>query len=566
MLNLERPVPVLLVVLLTKIRRALGPLVTVLAAVLIVAALVVPDTIARPADGAFIPGAFLRLPMELIVAGAVVLAVSPRWRRPVAALTGLGIGVLVILKIANAGFRTVLGRKFDPVLDPPLLHDGYNALTETDGRTTANLAVAGAILLAVLIPAVMVLSAVRLASVTGRHQLPVRRTLVGLSAAWLALALSGLTLYPNNPVASDSAAAMVKTLARQVPATIRDERQFAAAVGHDPYAGVPATDLVSGLKGKDVVIGVIESYGHSALTDPGMNAVLTPALTKAEGQLATRGFHARTGWLTSSTYGGGSWLAHGSFQSGLWVTSQSRYDEMVSGNRLTLTRAFHDAGWETAGVEPGNTEDWHEAGFYGYDKVLDSRNMGYKGPKFGWSRMPDQYTMAAFQREVYAKAQGPLMAEVTLTSSHEPWTHVPSMVDENALGDGSIFKSMEGTAQERTTLWSDKTKTQAEYAKSVAYSVDSLITWATKYGDDNLVLVMFGDHQPMSVITGPNASRDIPVTIIAKDKTVLDRIAAWRWADGLHPTDTTPVWRMDEFRNKFFEAYGRTPGVALGGR
>ncbi|WP_097323089.1 sulfatase [Paractinoplanes atraurantiacus] len=552
--------------LLTKIRRALGPLVTIAAAVLIVTALVVPDTIARPADGAFVPGAFLRLPMELIFAGAVVLAVSARWRRPVAALMGLGIGVLVILKIFNAGFRTVLGRKFDPVLDPPLLHDGYNALTETDGSTVANLAVAGAVLLAIVVLGSVALSAVRLASVTGRHQLPVRRTLIGLSAVWLALALSGLTLYPNNPVASDSAAAMVKTLARQVPATIRDERQFAAAVGHDAYAGTPAADLVSGLKGKDVVIGVVESYGHSVLTDPAMNAILTPALTSAGSQLTAAGFHAKTGWLTSSTYGGGSWLAHGSFQSGLWVTSQRRYDEMVSGDRLTLTRAFHEAGWETAGVEPGNTKDWPEAGFYGYDKILDSRNMGYQGPDFGWSRMPDQYTLATFQREVYAKAQGPLMAEITLTSSHEPWTHIPSMVDWDTIGDGSVFTSMDGTAQERKVLWGDPAKTQAQYAKSVGYSVDSLISWATTYGDDNLVLVMFGDHQPMSIITGPNASHDIPVTIIAKDKSVLDRIAPWQWTDGLRPTDTTPVWRMDEFRNKFFTAYGRTPGVALGKR
>ncbi|GAA0467977.1 hypothetical protein Ade02nite_78750 [Paractinoplanes deccanensis] len=552
--------------LLAQLRRVLRPAVTVLAAVLLVAALVVPDTIARPADGAFLPGAFLRLPLELIFAGAVVLAVRPRWRRPVAALFGLGIGVLVILKIANAGFRTVLGRKFDPVLDPPLLHDGYNALTETDGHTTANLAVAGAILLTVAVLAGMTWAAVRLARVAGDHQLPVRRTLIGLSAVWLALALSGLTLYPRSPVASDSAAAMVKTLAKQVPATIRSEREFASSVQHDPYGSAAPADLVSGLRGKNVIIGVVESYGHSVLTDPAMNAVLDPALTTASAQLTAAGFHARTGWLTSSTYGGGSWLAHGSFQSGLWVTSQRRYDEMVKGDRLTLTRAFHESGWETAGVEPGNTEDWPEAKFYGYDHVLDSRTMGYKGPKFGWSRIPDQYTLATFQREIYAKAQGPVMAEITLTSSHEPWTHVPSMVDWKTIGDGSVFHSMAGTEVERSALWDDPARTQQQYAKSVAYSVESLISWATTYGDDNLVLVMFGDHQPMSIITGPNASRDVPVTIIAKDRTVLDRIASWGWQDGLRPTEDTPVWRMDEFRDKFFAAYGRASGVALGGR
>jgi hypothetical protein len=47
--------------------------------------------------------------------------------------------------------------------------------------------------------------------------------------------------------------------------------------------------------------------------------------------------------------------------------------------------------------------------------------------------MPDQYTLAAFQRDVYARSHlAPLMAEVTLTSSHSPWTAVPEMFDWDA--------------------------------------------------------------------------------------------------------------------------------------
>ncbi|MCM4080241.1 sulfatase-like hydrolase/transferase [Paractinoplanes hotanensis] len=549
-----------------KIRRLLGGLLTVAAAVLIVVALVVPDAVTRAKAGTFLPGAFLRVPIEVILAGAVALALPARWRKPFAVLAGLGLAALVVLKIANAGFRTVLGRKFDPVLDPPLLRDGYNALTETDGRTYANLTVVLAVVGVVALVAALVLSAVRLVKVSTRHTLPARRLLAGLSAVWVALALSGLTLFPNAPVASDSGITLAKSTVRQIPATIRDERQFAAAVRHDPYASVPAGDLVAGLKGKDVIIGVVESLGHSSLTDPQMSAVVNPALDAANAKLGGAGFHARTGWLTSSTYGGGSWLAHGSFQSGLWITSQRRYDEMVTGDRLTLTRAFKDAGWQTAGMEPGNTKDWPEAGFYGYDTVFDSRNMGYQGPDFGWSRMPDQFVLDTFQREIYAKATKPVMAEITLTSSHEPWTHIPSMVPWDSVGDGKVFESQVVGAPERSELWADPVKAQAAYAKTLAYSVDSLTSWAADYADDDAVLIMFGDHQPMSVITGRNASHDVPVSIIAKDPAVLDQIAAWGWTDGLKPAADGPVWRMDEFRDKFFAAYGRENGMALGPR
>jgi hypothetical protein len=205
---------------------------------------------------------------------------------------------------------------------------------------------------------------------------------------------------------------------------------------------------------------------------------------------------------------------------------------------------------------------WPEASFYKYDNVYDSRNLGYQGPKFGWSRMPDQYTLSAFQRNVYGKPHQPLMAEITLTSSHEPWTPLPSMVDWDRVGDGRVYGPM-AKGPSRQALWSNPKKTQIAYAKSVAYSVDSLLSWAQKYGDKNLVLIMFGDHQPMTIVSGSDASRDIPVTIIARDKSVLEKIDSWEWADGLKPDASTPVWRMDEFRDKFFTAFGKQNTVAL---
>jgi hypothetical protein len=546
-----------------RLRSIAGRGITAFAAVLVFVALVVPDTITRHKAGAFVPGAFLRLPMEAIFCGAVVLALPARWRKPVAALFGTGIAVIAILKICNMGFRTVLGRRFNPVLDWPLFGDAYNALTETDGRTRANLAVAGAILLAVALLVLLTLSGVRLAGALARHARPARRALIGLSAVWLALAMSGVALFPNAPIASDAAAALAKSTVKQVPAALRDQRQFAEASRNDPFRGTAPADLVAGLAGKDVIIGVVESYGRSVLEEPKMSAVLDPVLRAGDAKLASAGYHTRTGWLTSSTYGGGSWLAHATFQSGLWINSQQRYRQLTGTDRLTLTGAFHKAGWRTVGVEPGNTVDWPEALFYGYDTVYDSRNLGYRGPRFGWSRMPDQYTLAAFQRNEYGKPHKPMMAELTLTSSHEPWTYVPEMIGWDEIGDGKVYGPMARGGEPRSVLWQNPEKTRQQYAKSVAYSVDSLVSWAQKYGDQNLVLVMFGDHQPMTIASGANASHDIPITVVAKDRTVLDRIAGWGWKPGLRPAPDAPLWRMDEFRDRFFAAFGRQAAVAL---
>jgi hypothetical protein len=544
-------------------RSITGGVLTFAAVLLVYLTLVVPDAVAKIKTGTWVPGAFLRVPIEGILGGAVLLAAPARWRRRAALLLGLGLGLVGVLKIVNMGFRTVLGRRFNAVLDWPLFRDGYNAVTETDGRTVADAAVVGAVLLAIVVLTLVTLAVLRLAKVTVRHAGPARRGLVGLSAVWLALALSGITLFPNSPVASGTSADLVKSTIKEIPAALRDQRQFAAASRNDPFGDVPAADLLAGLQGKDVVIGVVESYGRSALENPQMSAIVDPALRSGEKKLAAAGYAAKSGFLTASTYGGGSWMAHASFQSGLWINSQQRYRQLTASDRRTLASTFHDGGWQTVGVEPGNTVAWPEASFYGYESVLDSRNIGYRGPRFGWSRMPDQFTLSAFQREIYGKPHKPMMAEITLTSSHEPWTPVPEMIDWDKVGDGQVYGPMARGGESRNKLWSDPAKTKIEYAKSIGYSVDSLTSWAQKYGDKNLVLIMFGDHQPMSIVSGQNASHDVPVTVIAHDPAVLDRIAGWGWQDGLRPSPSAPVWRMDEFRDRFFTAFGKQHASTL---
>jgi hypothetical protein len=540
-------------------RRALGIALTVLAAVLVYLALVVPDSVAHAKEGTNVATGFVRLPIEAILGGTLLLVAPQRRRRLIAALLGLGLAVLTVLKIFNAGFLTVLGRRFNPVLDPPLFRDGFNALTETNGRATAVAAAIGAVLLSVAVIGLVTLAVVRLSSVTARYAGPARRALLVLSVAWIALALTGVSPYPNNPVASDSAVALAKTTAKSIPAAIRDQKAFERATENDPFHNVPANQLVAGLDGHDFVIGVVESYGRSALSNPKMSAIVDPVLTDGTRTLAAKGYYAKSGWLTSSTYGGGSWLAHGSFQSGLWIDSQQRYRQLTASDRLTITSAFHNAGRPTYGLEPGNTTAWPEAKFYGYDTVYDSRNLGYAGPRFGWSRMPDQYTLAQFQKDVYGKPHQPLMAEITMTSSHEPWTPIPSMVDWDQIGDGKIYDPMIAGATDRHALWKSSANTQAQYAKSIAYSVQTLISWVEKYGDDNLVLVFFGDHQPFSIVSGNNANHEIPITVVAHDKAVLDKISGWNWTDGLQPAANAPIWKMSDFRDKFFTAYGSEP-------
>jgi hypothetical protein len=74
------------------------------------------------------------------------------------------------------------------------------------------------------------------------------------------------------------------------------------------------------------------------------------------------------------------------------------------------------------------------------------------------------------------------------------------------------------------------------------------------------VVIFLGDHQPSPIVTGYGASHDVPISIVTRDRSVLDRISSWGWQDGVKPGSQAPVWRMDAFRDRFLTAFGPQSG------
>jgi hypothetical protein len=68
--------------------------------------------------------------------------------------------------------------------------------------------------------------------------------------------------------------------------------------------------------------------------------------------------------------------------------------------------------------------------------------------------------------------------------------------------------------------------------------------------------VAVGDEQPLPIVSGQTTSHDVPISIIARDPSVMKRIKGWDWQAGLLPSPHAPVWRMSAFRDRFLTAYG----------
>jgi hypothetical protein len=536
-------------------RRISGRTFNTLACLLVLFTLLTPNQVGRLSLGTF-----LRIPVEGLLGLAAVLVLPSRARRPLAVLSGVALGVLTIGKFLDMGFFSVLSRPFDPVFDWAFVGNALEFVAASAGRAGAIAAVLVVVVVAVAVVVLVTLSVLRMTRLATQHTRRATATVAFLAVAWVVFAGLGVQAAPHEPVAASDTLGAAIDRARQVRDGEQDQQAFAAESYFDAARATPSDRLLTGLRGKDVIVAFVESYGRSAVEGPAMAPQVGKVLDAGNRRLRAAGFSSRSAFLTSPTSGGGSWLAQSTLLSGMWTNNQQRYNELVKSNRLTLNSAFKRAGWQTVGVVPGVTRAWPEAAFFGLDRVYDSHHLGYRGPIFTWSHVPDQYTLAAFERLEHGKKhRAPIMAEIPLTSSHNPWAPLPRMLDWNGLGDGSVYGPIAAAGENPKEVWKDPVRVRTEYRRSIEYSLNTLISYVETYGDDNLVLVFLGDHQPVPIVTGEGASRDVPITIVARDRRVLDRISSWGWQDGLKPSPKAPVWRMDSFRDRFLKAFGPSP-------
>jgi phosphatidylglycerophosphate synthase len=532
------------------LRTGIAVTLTVLALLLVWAALVAPDEPSR-----LTLGAFARLPLELLVVVALAALLPATPRRVLALVVGAVLSVLVLVKVLNLGFFTAFDRPFMPLDDSGYVGIGIETLRDAIGRSSADLAVAVAAVLIVALLALPVLALLRVTRLAAGHRGGALRAAAALGVVWVALRVVGA------PVASLSGAALAVDEVRAVWIALEDRAAFARQLAHDRFRATPGNRLLTGLRGKDVLLVFVESYGRVAIEGSSFSPRVDAVLDRGTARLRAAGFSSRSAFLTSPTFGGLSWLAHSTLQSGVRVDGQWRYEQLVENDRLTLTRAFNRAGWRAVGAMPGNHRAWPEGStFYRYDEIYDRRNLGYRGPSFGLPPMPDQYTFLALQRRELAKRhRPPLFAEVDLISSHAPWTRIPRLISWDDVGDGSIFDRLPAEESTEATLFGDAERARAAYGHSIEYSLSTLFSFVQRYGDDNLVLVVLGDHQPATLVTGYGASHDVPISVIADDPKVMDQIAGWDWQDGMLPSPQAPVWPMAAFRDRFLTAFGSSP-------
>jgi hypothetical protein len=321
--------------------------------------LVLLTLLASPEMSRLTVGVFVSVPLEALLGVAVLLLSPVRARPAIATLFGVALGLLALMKLLDMGFLGILGRPFDPGLDWSLLEDGMRFLAGAIGPFAAIGCLAAAVVCCTVLIIVLAWSSQRLSRFLVRHDVVASRAVIVIAALWLAAAVNGIQVLPGVPLAAETSAMYFKDRALARNAEAQGQEQSAALGVADPFASTPGDQLLTALRGKDVIVCFVESYGRSAVEDPEFAPGVNAVLDAGDRQLRARGFDSRSAFLTSSTVGGGSWLAHGTFHSGLWIDTGRAGARLAScpattppGNRASrwaMTGSTTPTTWVIAG-------------------------------------------------------------------------------------------------------------------------------------------------------------------------------------------------------------------------
>ena len=472
----------------------------------------------------------------LVAAGALLGGFSlPRWGRVLLALVLL---FAASARIAGLIALELLGRPLDPAGDLPHL----GAVAEMLGTVnpvltlTVLLPLTGVLLGGLLLLLVRALGV--LAEAAGG--LDVRRR-----AAIGAVAL-GLLVLPGLSPPGGSALLAAWELAA-VPVA-----EPAAVITDPPLPGVPD------LGGADFYVIFLESYGVAAYEDPGRRPALEAAAARWADDARAGGFDYLSAPIQSPTFGGGSWRAHASLLSGVWVEREALYRTLIGSERVSLVRRFGAAGYRTVAFEPGIQGEWPEGAWYGFDRIYDREGIDYRGPAMGWWEVPDQFTLYALHQREIRTATRPLFAKVSLITSHIPYWPVPPYVTPWSRFDA-------GTAYEGPLRsiahddYRDLAELSDRYVTSLEYQFRIVGGFLREFAPRPALVAVIGDHQPPRLSLHDSDTWAVPMHIFSRDPALLEPWRKRGFTRTLIPEAGTS-WRMSDFPRDLAELFSAPGG------
>ena len=301
-----------------------------------------------------------------------------------------------------------------------------------------------------------------------------------------------------------------------------------------------------GIADGDIHLLVVESYGHTLLTNPIHRKNISPVFDQVSRKLSAMGWSIRSGLLDSPAFGGRSWLADATLITGRRMVNQQIFNNHIYTSDPNLSGQMSAAGYHTVYAAPGTRrtpEDWKD--YYGFDEYLIEGSFGWKGPMISFGNMSDQYFLDFLGRR-YSDTEMPIFLSALLVSSHVPFVRIPQYIDDwNLIGDGSIYES--AYIRRFRNNWLGGSEYPEGYVYSIEYVLKSILGYIERYVDDDALVVIVGDHQPKTPISERTATTGVPLHFLSRDKSTLtvldDSLFSWNFI----PDNNLTLQPMEHF-------------------
>lgn len=349
------------------------------------------------------------------------------------------------------------------------------------------------------------------------------------------------------------------------PALVRQVELLATAQLPGGAALTPSPDFsrrsLAGLQGSDVLLLFAESYGACTLDDPAQAGALAPAREELLRQIQASGRGVVSARVVSPTFGGSSWLAHAALLAGVDTHDPGDYERLLASQRPSLVGHFKAQGWRTVNWMPGLQKPWLEGRFWGFDRYGDADSIGYRGLAWGHWRVPDQAALALLHAQELAaalrqQARQPRFVVMATLASHMPFVPLPPLLPDlaHALAPQAYTPQQLEVAQRVPGTSRDYSGTPA-YLESLRYTFRWLGGYLEGEAPESLVTVLIGDHQPWAVVSGSEATWDVPVHIISRDAALLERLVVRGFVPGLVPSAQRAARPMHELTGVLLDAF-----------
>jgi len=328
-------------------------------------------------------------------------------------------------------------------------------------------------------------------------------------------------------------------------------QEFRALAAQEP---AKSTRALERLEGRDVFLFIVESYGYTLYSEPAHFALAEPFLKRIETRLEGAGYRIASNFLSSPAFGGNSWLADSTLAAGVRIADQAAYEALLESEVKPMGAWFNEAGYRTVNSMPATTMSWPEGDYYQFQRKYYYRDFGYRGPNLKWAPMTDQFAIGVIHAREVDPARQPLFVQYVMISGHYPFNLIPRLFEVwSELGDGSVY---EREVRVLPIPAGAATAGAAGYAAAMEYQLEVVSEYAARFlAGRRALLVVVGDHQPYSGITGQGKPRSVPIHVLSREPAVLEPFLRRGYTPGLVPRQGLPHAGLESFLPALLEDF-----------